>query len=59
MREFFGCYLLTSLDPKNKGRTYIGCEELHMMTVQVAFGFIMLCMLDLISSHSHNELHNS
>ncbi|KAL0032103.1 hypothetical protein WJX77_005130 [Trebouxia sp. C0004] len=24
MRDFYGCYLLTSLDPKNKGRTYIG-----------------------------------
>jgi predicted GIY-YIG superfamily endonuclease len=24
MREFFGCYLLESKNPKSKGRTYVG-----------------------------------
>lgn len=31
MRDFFGCYLLTSLDPKNKGRTYIGCGAICVL----------------------------
>ena len=38
MRDFFGCYLLTSQDPKNKGRTYIGCgatSTLRLLSAQL------------------------
>ncbi len=47
MRDFYGCYLLTSLDPKNKGRTYIGSDTLtaagSVNATQVCINSTMLC----------------
>ncbi len=47
MRDFYGCYLLTSLDPKNKGRTYIGSDILtaagSVNATQVCINSTMLC----------------